>query len=680
MNFKEYFLVSEINAILESPVLTTKAAGKTNLVDPKTGKAWRYNSVIQRLKIIRKEQEEKGVDSKELWVSFSNVTRLGIYPAAADGGTPIGLYAYPIDYVIQKKGDVPYGEDRKYMLVFKAKRKNVISIEEKDKEEISDFKTIHSHLSSEGIRQKFDTFLTKRRFAVSRFINSLVDKLDNNMVKDVVRKYLDSVVGYVFEKLENRLIYSDNMKERAKIDDILSELTETNEFKKQMIEERMKDYILKMTVRYEGNQPGYTTRVKKYDKVDPQTFTATLSPEAIETYKKYSLYDGDEHTLFQILKNKENAYDRSEREFERISMLWMFLYSDYSKSKAGQKIINSINSLKEKIQKFIEEFQKKHDEIKDSVSFPFQEELKKYAEKKGLDWFNALVQAISSIGSANKSRTSGSFVYRFTEQLAQQMARKSNKKYYVIWMKILKELGLSGIADEFGTGTIHTGEPTQGVFFDPKQFELIQIITNNSHMSGSDYSGYPHGESKKAKQRVGRTIEWDAEDSPLARWFAGIEYRVRDLSDEVYIRDYSVLNFTEHFKIISKVLILVKTFLKFKDKIEKGIPQETLDAFRNKMKDVKTNLEYNVVRLKKKAYSGNGMSADQFYAAQGQNIPTTLTPEQEQSLKRVLDMYEKAIKYIDNLQEVPKEELSNLRKMKWQAFKNLQRPKPNPEE
>lgn len=671
MNFKEYFLISEIETLLESPVLTTKAAGINSLlVDPKTGKAWRYKSLIQRLKLIRDQQQKNGIDPKEIWVSFSNVTRLGIYPKASDGSTPIGLYAYPINYVIEKQGDVPYGEDRRYLLVFRAKRKNVISIEEKGKEEISDFRDVFEHLSEEGIRSKLEGFLNKRKRVLSKFVYNIIDKLKNESLQNAIAGYLDRVISHVFDTIETRLVYANHTKEIAKIDDIMRELTDSSDYKKDRIEEQMKEYILnQIKIRY-GDAGSYQSKVNKYKEIDPKTFSAKLSDQALEMANRYQDSTKEWHDLLQILREKDNNFSSQERAFEKNAMLWIFLFSGYSKTKIGEKIKKSVDSLKGKIEYFVEEFRKKHEEIKNSIDFPFKQELKQFAEKNDLDWFNAFVRTLSSLNSSNKQKISGSFVYRFTEQLAMQMSKKStstyeaeyntptSKKYYVIWMKILKQLGFSGLADEQGTGTIHSGEPTQGVFFDPKQFELITIINNDSHISSTepDYSGHDGSEYRKLKQRRGRSTEWDAEDSALGRWFSGLIYKTSDLEHETFLRSYAITHPTEHFRIITKVLIVIKTFLKFKEKINQDASSDNIDLFKVKIKRIKTNLESNYERLKKYI----------------EDMPQETEQNIKNSLSRAVEMYEKAFAYIDNLEQTSKAALPDIKKIKWSAYKNLQ--------
>ncbi len=79
--------------------------------------------IAQELLKIQAEDE-----NEPLYVHFGNVDRLAINPSANYGGTPLGIYGYPLWYVLDKlelyKGDLPkdvmpYAGDAKHAIVFK---------------------------------------------------------------------------------------------------------------------------------------------------------------------------------------------------------------------------------------------------------------------------------------------------------------------------------------------------------------------------------------------------------------------------------------------------------------------------------------------------------------------------------------------------------------------------------
>ena len=87
-------------------------------VDPKTGEIHRW---IDRDKLLQKYAGDKSV-----FVSFSDVNKLGLNPSSGYD-TPIGIYAYPVDYVLNSSMDdrsgfnVPFAANRDFIIVFKVK-------------------------------------------------------------------------------------------------------------------------------------------------------------------------------------------------------------------------------------------------------------------------------------------------------------------------------------------------------------------------------------------------------------------------------------------------------------------------------------------------------------------------------------------------------------------------------
>lgn len=74
----------------------------------------RYSTFLQ----LRKIAEKYGTD--DIFVRYVDIPKLGHNIGTADD-TPLGIYAYPLDYVIKNLGRVPYGYDRLYVLVFRVK-------------------------------------------------------------------------------------------------------------------------------------------------------------------------------------------------------------------------------------------------------------------------------------------------------------------------------------------------------------------------------------------------------------------------------------------------------------------------------------------------------------------------------------------------------------------------------
>lgn len=119
--------------------------------------------------IISDEYKERGKDqiagTDNLFVSFTQIDKLGINPKS-DYNTPLGIYSYPITYVIDQLGDkkathkLPFAGDSPYINFFKA-RGNIINIYEIDIDEVEPYfdKIIkyvveQSSLSPEDVNQR----------------------------------------------------------------------------------------------------------------------------------------------------------------------------------------------------------------------------------------------------------------------------------------------------------------------------------------------------------------------------------------------------------------------------------------------------------------------------------------------------------------------------------------------
>jgi len=66
--------------------------------------------------------QDVGKMSHPIWDNPKNVSgfKLGINPLSDWEDTPIGIYSYPIDYVIAQKRKVPYARQKPFLQIFKA--------------------------------------------------------------------------------------------------------------------------------------------------------------------------------------------------------------------------------------------------------------------------------------------------------------------------------------------------------------------------------------------------------------------------------------------------------------------------------------------------------------------------------------------------------------------------------
>jgi hypothetical protein len=83
-------------------------ARKNPEMNPKT-------SPLDELKAIAKKYKS---EINTIFVTFTNIHKLGVNPQSMYN-TPLGIYSYPIQYVIKKKMEVPFQQDAKFIQVFK---------------------------------------------------------------------------------------------------------------------------------------------------------------------------------------------------------------------------------------------------------------------------------------------------------------------------------------------------------------------------------------------------------------------------------------------------------------------------------------------------------------------------------------------------------------------------------
>src|SRR5271163_2859700 len=102
MTFKEFYLLED------------------KYIDPITGKNWRYVDKWRHLEAIVKDESKKGIPPARIWVTYSNVPKLGFYPRSSHGAEPNGVFAYPAIYLLDKK-EAPFAGNRAYMIAFKVK-------------------------------------------------------------------------------------------------------------------------------------------------------------------------------------------------------------------------------------------------------------------------------------------------------------------------------------------------------------------------------------------------------------------------------------------------------------------------------------------------------------------------------------------------------------------------------
>lgn len=136
------------------------------------------------------------------------------------------------------------------------------------------------------------------------------------------------------------------------------------------------------------------------------------------------------------------------------------------------------------LKKAIISFSKNYEKSKQRIKFPFSEQIKKVAEKYGLDWVKSVKEAAESRASKNAA----GFIYQLTRMLAAQMPGNT----YMKWSQLLKQMGFIGAMDAFNTGTIYSGEDTQGFFIHAGDLELLHTVEKETHSNIQRDPGTPN--------------------------------------------------------------------------------------------------------------------------------------------------------------------------------------------
>ena len=102
---------------------------------------------------------------------FSTMTRarntsgfkLGINPESDWVGTPLGIYAYPIDYIIKMNRNVPYSKSKKFLIIFKAFGNIIVGSQYTSENLKSDLEKLENISEKNGWdKEKYEKILSSR--------------------------------------------------------------------------------------------------------------------------------------------------------------------------------------------------------------------------------------------------------------------------------------------------------------------------------------------------------------------------------------------------------------------------------------------------------------------------------------------------------------------------------------
>lgn len=471
MNFKEFLL---LDAKLE----------KNAYIDPLTNKKWRMGGRFNRLNHVVKSLLKQGYKLSELWIHFSDLPKFGINPGAADGGTPLGIYGLPVEYALKHKSSTPF-LSRPYMFLFKLKsKKNIISIGEAPTP-----KTILK-----------DIFKKNRNMPL--FKKEILDLFER--VKSWVEKSVDKLPPTMGSSIKNDILnFYDHWKNKIK--EIINLPPNEHSFNKiYLIIKQMLNVIIDLSYQqreYIKNELAREPKQKysiaflggsqwmvAYDYYYWAYYINSLQSKAQNTNdpEKIDIINKRIKRVKDIRNRKYYSIEELPKDFPQQVIESIKLYENL-KNWLNEGLQEKLNNKLSRIHKLFLNYEKEFQNNKDKIILPFNEKIRALLKKYNLD-FNEIEKSVTS-----KNLNGQAYLYEFTRTMADKLSYKINKPSYRIWTYLLREIGVDGIIDIKATGSIHPGEPAQGVFFNIKNLEVIELFDNSRNIM-QDTLGRPKGE------------------------------------------------------------------------------------------------------------------------------------------------------------------------------------------
>jgi hypothetical protein len=593
MEFKKYLIIEELDSLVEGPAIQginiSPEHPSSKYIDPKTGKPWKRFDKIEQLRLISEKLVKSGKDENDLWVQFSNVAKLGVNPKSKFQGTPLGVYAYPLPYVIDREGSVPFFGERKYMLVFEVSKDESIFKINKESKPLSD---VISHFRASTISQLsrlIPGYIDESKTHIKSLISKIRDEDAKSSIEKIWEPLLKEIIYDIKSRIEDeeRLSSSKNLKK--KISDIISSKSRDAIIDRQQEYDKIEGFISDISyIIYVDKK--YSQEGAVYEDVNLRDFSAEVSSKFLKFLSEHGFDEGKFpnkkiHSWEEIIEMLSYGYKDKNFDISINYSNWAYdsiidtqsKLSSFNSSKVHNKISFAKkrllrifeNDLMKKIDDFSEQTQEK---IKD-FDFPFKEELIKYAREKDLSLPDLLSRTASSL-SLRSSNAAEAFIYRFTESIARQLYDREVEKMEKdgrspskqllgsLWTKVLRDIGVKGLSDAEGTASIHSAEPFQGVFFDARKYKLLALVDNNSTTDDAWHLPKYERKTRKKTQQI-----FSRDQTNLERWTTGINNALEQLiGNPVYFHDLSPRTYKKHMEMLSKFVKLVKSYLREKNK------------------------------------------------------------------------------------------------------------------
>jgi len=634
MNFKEYFQPID-TYLIEEPQLLSRAVGRVDpsIADPQTGKPYRKFEKIKQIKTVFEKAVNNNTKPEDIWGNFSCVQRLGPKYSADDGGTPLGLYAFPLEYIIKKNvSGVPMAGSRKYLHIFKIKNKeSYISMKpgEGEIKEISDVDEINK-----TIKQQISNYIYKHE---NLKIKLLKKTIKEELLKSGAELYSDDIVYNFYHNTVSTAKsemddYSEEEKSIKKYSvDRIEKLSSKENFERIISEltfnatRMMINFGLDNLISSLSPWPGSSQKLPLFTNLDNNSFALSdevrnFANKMIKTEPFSSGTGGisreNDRKMLEMLGNDKISLEeltkisKSLRSYVNLGSYFRDIdaspnFNTYIESYfllSNKKVKKLLDYWVKKIGNFEVEIAKRKKEISESIKVPFGKELQDFCEKNDIDWNQALMKSLISLRSSGKQDVSGKFLYVITKKISDMIIAKkgyigsnrgekekperNQKKYrpWAMWTGLLRKLGIDGLLDSHDTGSIYPSEPTQGVFFSTKNIELIStIIINQIGECDNDY----YDKQKKDEIRFG------LDATPKEKWFMGLERNLSKVQTELGNVKYYGMGKIE--RVLNNFFVLCSSLVREAKKISEDEYQAliTKGIFnKDKVRYIGTNLNY----------------------------------------------------------------------------------------
>jgi hypothetical protein len=433
-------------------------------INPITKKPWRTDQRLDQLAAIMKDQSQKGLDPNRIWVTFSEMPKLGIRPyVKSSKSTPFGVFGYPAKYLIKeikvKNSDVTFS-DRRYMIVFY-------------------FDGPHMEVSANN---KAPESQSHSNWKYNTSLSNIPDSISQGSVNFIVKSSDGEIPQHLLYRITTHIERTFNNRKEEKITpEFIEKAFDNREILNKILYESYSniDNILNWSnVFYKPNSENPTPILINFD---PESHTVEFNPEFFDS------------KIFSALKQTKPKVKIKPGVRLHLLKALSILNADAKKPYVEKDLkILKMKSLPESVSRNLKKW--KEDKLKQLKASskniennPVNSSLKKLQPE--ISQYDINLEEILKRAYENITITTNQqALYFITKELAKEIGEKTNQKNWpLIWTRLLQKLGRQGIMDTKDTGTIHSSEPTQGVFLDPKYIHVITIIDNKKYDTGNQY-------------------------------------------------------------------------------------------------------------------------------------------------------------------------------------------------